>query len=212
MTETIKMTNEQISNTMVVYVNTPNGPQAAQNPVLEPLKKKKLPPRNQYWIRRVLDKVAQLFKAYDETCQGLVQQHAKKDEDEKPLIIMKDFAKIKPLMDARAIEQNNIPFIDIALKGEAVSIKTAERISKWSEGKISAEGNGNVLLENMTEFQKEINELTTDKIDLKINLIEVDFDVWESHFVNEKGEKVYRYDLLDGDEMSLLVPMLDVKE
>lgn len=208
MTETIKMTNEQISNVMVAYVNTPNGAQAMPNPVVESLKKKKLPPRNQYWIRRTLDKTAQLFKAYDETRQGLVQQHAKKDDDGKSLIVMKDFAKVATL----GLESNNIPDIDKAMKGESVSIKTAEAISKLSKGKISAEGNGNVSIENIVEFQKEINELMTDEIDLKINLIEVDFDIWESYFTNEKGEKVYRYDLLDGDEMSLLMPMLNVKE
>jgi len=124
---------------------------------------------------------------------------------------MKDFAKIKPLMDTMEIEQNNIPNIDAALKGEAVSVKTAEAITKWSEGKISAEGNGVITLKDVSEFQKAVNELMTDEIDLGINLIEVDFDVWETYFKNEKDEKVYRYDLLDGDEMDLLMPMLDVK-
>ena len=211
MSETIKMTNEQISNTMVTYVNTPDGARAVPNPVMESLKKKKIPPRNQYWIRRVLDKVVQNFKILEETRQGLIQQHARKDEDDKPLIIMKDFAKIKPLMDTMEIEQNNIPNIDAALKGEAVSVKTAEAIAKWSEGKISAEGNGVITLKDVSEFQKAINELMTDEVDLGINLIEVDFDIWETYFKNEKDEKVYRYDLLDGDEMDLLMPMLDVK-
>jgi len=211
MSGTIKMTNEQISNTMVTYVNTPDGARAVPNPVMESLKKKKIPPRNQYWIRRVLDKVVQNFKILEETRQGLIQQHARKDEDDKPLIIMKDFAKIKPLMDTMEIEQNNIPNIDAALKGEAVSVKTAEAITKWSEGKISAEGNGVIVLKDVPEFQKAVNELMTDEIDLGINLIEVDFDIWETYFKNEKDEKVYRYDLLDGDEMDLLMPMLDVK-
>ena len=211
MSGTIKMTNEQISNTMVTYVNTPDGARAVPNPVMESLKKKKIPPRNQYWIRRVLDKVVQNFKILEETRQGLIQQHARKDEDDKPLIIMKDFAKIKPLMDTMEIEQNDIPNIDAALKGEAVSVKTAEAITKWSEGKISAEGNGTIALKDVPEFQKAVNELMTDEVDLGINLIEVDFDIWETYFENEKGEKVYRYDLLNGDEMDLLMPMLDVK-
>uniref|UniRef100_A0A6H1ZNE4 Uncharacterized protein n=1 Tax=viral metagenome TaxID=1070528 RepID=A0A6H1ZNE4_9ZZZZ len=211
MSGTIKMTNEQISKIMVTYVNTPDGPRAMPNPVTESLKKKKLPPRNQYWIRRALDKVTQNYKILEETRQGLIQQHARKDKDDKPLIIMRDFAKIKPLMDAGEIEQNNIPDIDTALKGEAVSVKTAEAIAKWSEGKVSAESNGSIALKDISEFQKAVNELMTEEVDLGINLIEVDFDVWETSFKNEKGEKVYRYDLLDGDEMDLLMPMLEVK-
>ena len=211
MSETIKVTNNYIAKVMPVVING----QLTQNPVVESLKKKRIPTKVQYWSRRALDKIAQFFKTFEETRQELVKQHGKKDEDGELLIVMKDAAKIKPLMDNP--ETKDIPEVDgtemtKAIKNEGISVKTAEAISKWSEGKISAEDNGDIVIENMADLQKDINDLLEEEVDLGINLIKVDFEEWDKTFVvNSKGEKVYRYDLITGEEMDLLWLMLDIE-
>lgn len=145
--KTIKVTNSYIAKVMPTIFNG----QVIQNPVAESLKKKKLPTLMQYWSRRALDKITQLFKAYEETRQELIQQHAKKDKE----------GKVVP-----------------------------------------ADDKGNVSIENMVDFQKDINELMEVEIDLGINLIKIDLKAWE----DDK-----RYDILSGEEMDLLWPMLDIE-
>lgn len=224
-TKTIKVRNSYIAKVMPVVMNG----QVMPNPAAESLKKRKIPTLAQYWSRRALDKIARLFKAYDETRQELVKQHGKKDEDGGLLIVMKDAVKIRPLIlekmedrvllmpdDApekrQSVENLNLTNallkIDIAdeltraMKSEGVSVKTAKAISKWSDGKISPEGNGDVVIMNMAELQKDINDLMEEEIDLGINLIEVDLKAWEED---------KRYDSLSGEEMDLLWPMLKIE-
>ena len=67
--------------------------QAMPNPVAETLKKKKIPTLAQYWSRRALDKVARLYKPFEETRLERVRQYGKKDEDGK-LLIMKKYRRI----------------------------------------------------------------------------------------------------------------------
>ena len=181
----IKLTNEQITNTMVNY----QGGQAAPNQAIESLKAKKLPVKAQYWIRRVLDKIERSFKILEDTRQELVKQHAKKDDQGNPLIIMADFKKITD-------KAKDIDGYKEAQAGEFVSQKTAEAISKAC--KISAEGNGNISIENIQAFQKDINDLMTTEVDLGIEKIKIDFDAWEDA----------RYDVINGKEMDLLLPIL----
>ena len=182
----IKLTNEQITSTMVNY----QGGQAAPNQAMESLKAKKLPVKAQYWIRRVLDKIERSFKILEDTRQELVKQHAKKDDQGNPLIIMADFKKITD-------KAKDIDGYKEAYAGDFVSQKTAEAISKACN--ISAEGNGNISIENIQDFQKDINDLMATEVDLGIDKIKIDFDVWEDS----------RYDVIDGKEMDLLLPMLD---
>ena len=168
---------------------------------MENLKKKKFPAKAQYWIRRILDKIRQNFKILEETRQGIIQQHSRKDEDGESLIIMRDFAKIKPLTDKSDIPKIN--GIEIAMKGNFISPKIAKAISEWSKGKISADNNGNISIKNIPEFQKALNELMDIEVDLGINKIEIDLNAWEANS---------NIDLLDGEEMDLLLPMLEVKD
>ena len=194
--EIIKVTNSYITNAVTTIVQGRPMP----NPAAESLKRKKLPTKAQYWIRRALDKISQNFKILEEARQGIIQQHSRKDKDGEPLIIMRDFAKIKPLTDKSGIPEINE--IEKAMKGDFISLKTAKAISEWSKGKISADNNGNVSIENIPEFQKALNDLMDIEIDLGINKIEVDLAEWEANS---------NIDLLDGNEMDLLLPILDVK-
>jgi hypothetical protein len=194
--ETIKVTNSYIANAITTIVQG----QPMPNPAAESLKRKKLPTKAQYWIRRALDKVTQNFKILEEARQGIIQQHSRKDEDGEPLIIMQDFVKIKALADELGVPKINE--IEAAMKGDFISPKTAKAISEWSKGKIRADNNGNVSIENIPEFQKALNELMDIEVDLGINKIEVDLTKWETN---------PNIDLLDGNEMDLLLPMLDVK-
>lgn len=197
--ETIKMTNEQITNTMITYVNG----QAIPNPVQESLKKKKVPAKVQYWIRRALDEVKQDYKILEETRQELVQQYSRKDEDENPLIIMQDFRKIKELFDEqKTIEEIQESDLEAAIAGEFISIKIAKKIAKWSEGKINAESDGNISIKDVIEFQKAMNDLMMVEVDLGIPMIKTDFDAWDNN---------PNIDVLDGAEMDLLLPMIKVE-
>jgi len=181
----IKLTNEQITSTMVNYLNG----QAAPNQAIESLKAKKLPIKAQYWIRRVLDKIERSFKILEDTRQELVKQHAKKDDNGNPLIIMAGFKKITD-------KAKDIEGYEAAKAGDFISQKTAEAISEAC--KISAEGNGNISIENIQDFQKDINDLMTTEVDLGIEKIKIDFDAWEDK----------RYDVINGKEMDLLLPIL----
>ena len=182
----IKLTNKQITNTMVNYQNG----QAAPNQAMESLKAKKLPVKAQYWIRRILDKIERCFKILEDTRHELIKHHAKKDKQNNPLIIMADFKKITD--KAKEIEGYKA-----AKAGEFISTKTAQDISKVCN--ISAEGNGNISIENIQDFQKDISDLMATEVDLGIDKIKIDFDVWEDK----------RYDVIDGKEMDLLLPMLE---
>ena len=196
--KTIKVTNTYIAKVMPTIFNG----QVMPNPVAESLKKKKIPTLAQYWSRRALDKIARLFKAYEETRQELIKQHGRKDKDGQLLIVMRDAAKIKEIdkpIDGFDFVSSEL---ETAMKGEGISPQAAKAISKWSDGKISAESDGNILIENMAELQKELNELLEEEIDLGINLIKIDLKAWEE---NE------RYDILSGEEMDLLWPMLDIE-
>ena len=200
-TRTIKVKNSYIAKVMPVIMNG----QMMPNPVAESLKKKKIPTLAQYWSRRALDKIARLFKAYDETRQEIIKQHGKKDEDGELLIVIRDAAKIRPLMDNP--ETKDIPEVDAdemtkTMQNEGGSVKTAEAISKWSEGKISTKSNGDIVIKNMADLQKDINDLLEEEVDLGINLIKVDLKAWEED---------KRYDILSGEEMDLLWPMLDIE-
>lgn len=226
MSETIKVKNSYIAKVMPTIING----QVIQNPVAESLKKKRLPTLMQYWSRRALDKLPKLYRAYDETRQEIIKQHSQKDEDGELLIVMRNAAKIKPLIletmtdkvpfmpedtpkKRKEIESinltNALAKIDIdtdemtkAIGNEAISPKIAEAISKWSDGKINVEGNGDVSIENMPELQNNLNDLMEEEIDLGINLIEVDLKAWEED---------KRYDILSGEEMDLLWPMLEIR-
>lgn len=202
--ETIKVTNLYITNAMATMIQG----QIMPNPVMENLKKKKFPAKAQYWIRRILDKIRQNFKILEETRQELIQQHARKDENGKPLIVMRDFLKINSYMKEKKLDVEDLTEMcgleaELAIKEGFISPKIAEKISKWSEGKISADSDGNVSIENTIEFQKSLNELMDIEIDLGINKIEIDLGKWEANS---------NIDLLDGEEMDLLLPMLEVTD
>ena len=216
--ETIKVTSEYIVRVSPIIVDG----RAVPNPVVESLGKLRLPTKPHYWIRRALERVSQLFKVLEETRQEKVRQHGKKDAEGELLIVMKDFAKIKPLMDETDMTisslKNDSDFVysdlDTALKGEGVSPKVAKKIAEWSEDKISAEGNGNIIIENMMALQKELDELMEIEEDLGIKLIEIDMDnLDKEHGIDpETKEKVYRFDVPNGNEMSILCPLLKVDE
>jgi len=138
----MKMTNEQITNTMVRN--------HAINPAIESIKTKKLPVKDQYAIRRCLAKITDDFKVLEEARQALVSHYAEKD------------------IGGKVIE---------------------------------AEGGG-ITIKNVMEFQKDIKELMDAEIDLGIEKIVVDFEVW--------GDP--RYDVLTGDEMDLILPLIEEKK
>jgi len=200
----IKMTNEEIIEMTVIYVQTPQGMQAIKNPATESLKKKKLPTQPQYWIRKALKVADRNTKLYEEHRQEEVGKFTKKDADDKPLISMLEYKKIKPLLTSEPpLERPDIEDFDKAMEGEYVSVKTAQAISKWSQGKVKPDGNGMVSLTEGDELQKKLTELKEIEVDFGMEQIKVDLKAWENN---------PKVDYLEGAEMDLLLNLIEVVE
>jgi len=198
----IVMTNEEIIEMTVIYMQTPQGMQAVKNPATESLKKKKLPTKPQYWIRKALKVADKSMKLYEEARIGEIDKFTHKDADEKPLISMLEYAKIKPLLTSEPpLERPDIEDFDKAMAGEFVSIKTAEAISKWSEGHVKPDGNGRLSLTDGDELQEKLTELKDIEIDFEMEQIKVDLKDWEDN---------PKVDYLEGAEMDILLNLIEV--
>ena len=199
-----------------------------QNPAVTSLKGKKLPSQPHYWIRRALDKVNQESRFFGEERIRLNEKHAKKDEAGDPLVCLREFKKLSlPNVSASKVPDDAISAMGDAIKakigaelketewpaaleqfekakaGDFISKAFAESLAKWSDKKISSDGDGNISIENLEEYNKELITFFDTEIPLGIAKVPVDLAEWDAN---------PKVDFLTGEELDILLPLIEVKE